>query len=421
MMRIIQFCFAALLILTPGFAASTNQLIILTTFTKESLQPTLDQFQQHYPEVRFTILHRRETSGLRLLEDSQHDIDIVISSSLSLFLPLSQQNRILPLKALNYDSAVQQQRLLPHTLNNVAVFGYSGYGIMWNKDYLAKHQLQLPSSWEELAHPQYFRHLVMSSPSRSGTTHIMVESILQQHGWKEGWELLLKIGGNLASVSARSDGVSDVIARGLAGIGPVVDSFAYESQQQFPFIGFQYQPSSPLLPSYIAALPNINQAIHTLAFVKYLLSDEVQETLSVSSMNKYALNQEMAQPYDVVSINHVLMQQRAKLIKILFEQTINRQLIRLNQAWQLIHEVKKLPHLPPEQQRMFNLAVKLASTPPITEFQSKSNTLLQSISMSPRHIETTQLARQWQRMMTDQLEQAIAICENIIDEAGKRS
>ncbi len=131
----------------------------------------------------------------------------------------------------------------------------------------------------------------MSSPSRSGTTHLMVENILQQYGWKEGWRLLLQIGGNLASVSARSFGVSDAISRGLAGVGPVIDSFAYEDQKQFPFIGFHYQNQSPQLPSYIAAVKNVNQAAHSQNFIDYLLSDKIQQSLSTSSMNKYGLHQ----------------------------------------------------------------------------------------------------------------------------------
>ncbi|PSW13906.1 ABC transporter substrate-binding protein [Photobacterium sanctipauli] len=421
MMRVATYCFALLLFITPCFVAATNQLIILTTFTEASLQPLLKQFQQHHPDTEFKVLHRREASGLRLLSDNQHDIDIVISSSLSLFIPLSQQNRILPLNELNYDSAVQQQLLLPDTVNNVAIFGYSGYGFMWNQDYLDKHRLDLPSRWEDLADPQYFRHLVMSSPSRSGTTHIMVENILQQHGWKDGWRLLLKIGGNLASVSARSYGVSDAIARGLAGIGPVIDSYAYSSQAQFPFIGFSYQPSSPLLPSYVAALPNLHQAKQTMAFVHFLLSEQVQDNLSISSMNKYALNQKLSQPYEVVSLDHALMQQRSTLVKALFEYSVNRQLIRLNQAWQLIHEVEKLTTLTPDQQHKFNLAKRLASTPPITERQARSEILQQSISLSSKDINSIQLTRQWQQLMTDQLDHAIAICEQLLDDEGGHS
>ena len=404
-----------LLFSLASWAKPTDQLIILTTFTVESLQPLLKQFKQQYPEVHFTILHRRETSGLRLLSHEDHDIDIVISSSRSLFTPLVEEERLLPLNALNFDTTFQQQRLMQDSIANVAIFGYSGYGLMWNKDYLEKHQLPLPNKWESLADPRYFRHLVMSSPARSGTTHIMVENILQHYGWKNGWQLLLQIGGNLSSVSARSYGVKDSIARGLAGIGPIIDSYAYESQKLFPFINFTYQPKSPLMPSYVAAVKNINQARRSIEFIEFLLSDEIQQSLSTSSLNKYALNQTMAQPFEVTSIDHQLMEERSILVKQLFEQSINRQLIRLNQAWQLIHKVKQLNHLTSEELRQYNLAIRLASTPPVSEAQSRNPMLRNAISMSRTDMQTVRLIKEWRSLMTQQLDQAINICEKLLE------
>ncbi|WP_052260784.1 ABC transporter substrate-binding protein [Photobacterium gaetbulicola] len=408
--------YAVILFLSlSSWAKPADQLIILTTFTAESLQPILKQFKQQYPEVHFTILHRREASSLRLLSHDDHDIDIVISSSRTLFTPLVEEGRLLPLNALNYDSTFQQQRFMQDSIANVAIFGYSGYGLMWNDDYLAKHHLPSPDSWESLTDPRFFRHLVMSSPARSGTTHIMVENILQHYGWKHGWQLLMQIGGNLSSVSARSYGVKNSIARGLVGIGPIIDSYAYESQKLFPFINFTYQPNSPLMPSYVAAVKNINQAQHSIEFIKFLLSDDIQQTLSTSSLNKYALHQTMRQPYEVAPLDHRLMEQRSALVKHLFEQSINYQLIRLNQAWQLIHKIKQLNGLSSEEQRQFNLAIRLASTPPVSETQSRNPILRNSLSLSRGDIPTAQLTQNWRTTMTEQLDQAIRICEQLLE------
>jgi ABC-type Fe3+ transport system substrate-binding protein len=54
---------------------------------------------------------------------------------------------------------------------------------------------------------KYFNHLVISAPSRSGTTHLTVETILQAYGWEKGWALLLNAGGNMGSITDRSFGV----------------------------------------------------------------------------------------------------------------------------------------------------------------------------------------------------------------------
>ena len=48
------------------------------------------------------------------------------------------------------------------------------------------------------ADARYFGHVVMSSPSRSSTTHLIFESILQGKGWDAGWSLILRMAGNAA-------------------------------------------------------------------------------------------------------------------------------------------------------------------------------------------------------------------------------
>src|SRR5690606_17693640 len=58
-------------------------------------------------------------------------------------------------------------------------FAASGYGIMWNTRYVEANGLPTPKEWEDLAGPEYYDHVAMAAPSRSGTTHLTVETILQ--------------------------------------------------------------------------------------------------------------------------------------------------------------------------------------------------------------------------------------------------
>ncbi|EAS42631.1 ABC transporter substrate-binding protein [Photobacterium profundum] len=403
-----------LLILSPTcFATPTNHLIILTTFSEASITPVTNKFQQLYPDSTIKILHRRADSGVRLLSKNDHDIDLVISSSPALFLPLVKKGTLKPLPTTINQTLQQQTDLKTHS-DDIAIFGYSAYGLMWNNNYLTKHNLEQPKDFKSLIEPQYFRHLIMSSPARSSTMHLMVENILQQHGWKGGWKMLLQMGGNLASISARSFGVSDAISRGLVGIGPVIDSFAFENKQRFPFIGFTYQIDSPLMPSYIAAVKNLHQANHTSHFIDFLLSDNMQKKLPESSLYKYPLNSEITQSFTSQSFDFKLMQHRDVMIKHLFEQAIAHQLTLLNQAWQLINEAAKCSsHFTNEQQRQYDLAISLASTPPVTEAQSHSD-IYTHLSLSRNDIVTTRQLNAWRRIMRSQLEQSIVISQKII-------
>ena len=54
----------------------------------------------------------------------------------------------------------------------------SGYGMMMNTRYLAAKKLPAPKEWADLTKGIYFGHIGISTPSRSGTTHLNVETIL---------------------------------------------------------------------------------------------------------------------------------------------------------------------------------------------------------------------------------------------------
>src|SRR3989304_4366462 len=95
-------------------------------------------------------------------------------------------------------------------------FAVSGYGLMWNTRYLALHKLPQPKEWTDLADARYHGHLVISAPSRSGTTHLTIEVILQAYGWEKGWALLLQMGGNMGAITERGSGVPEA---GSCGAG----------------------------------------------------------------------------------------------------------------------------------------------------------------------------------------------------------
>ena len=94
----------------------------------------------------------------------------------------------------------------------------------------------------------------MSSPSRSGTTHLTVETILQGEGWNKGWQQLLMIAGNCAAITERSFGVPDGINNGQFGAGPVIDFFGLAGKYSgFP-VDFVYPAMTSIVPANIALI-----------------------------------------------------------------------------------------------------------------------------------------------------------------------
>ena len=158
-------------------------------------------------------------------------------------------------------------------------FAASGYGIMYNTRYLRANDLPAPKEWDDLKKPIYFGHVGISAPSRSGTTHLTVETILQGEGWDKGWATLLEIGGNFAQVSDRSFGVPDAVNSGQYGIGIVIDFFGLSAKASgFP-VEFVYPSVTTIVPANVGIIANAKNQKAAEAFVEFLLSDEGQQIL----------------------------------------------------------------------------------------------------------------------------------------------
>ncbi|OAN18659.1 hypothetical protein A3K86_07170 [Photobacterium jeanii] len=401
-----------LLCLPTAVLAYNTPVIVLTTFEPSALEKLVEKYQAQYPNVALRVLHRHEDAAQRLLNDPNHDIDVVISSSLSLFSSLQQKKQLKQLPTINKEYASQQAKVILKQFDKqLALLGYSSYGFMWNQRYLEKHNLDRPSSWQSLTHPQYFRHIVMAAPSRSVFSHYMIESILQQYGWDDGWHLLYQLSGNLASVSMLS--ATDDISRGRAGIAPVADIMAYRSQQPFPFIGFSYQPNSPVIPAFMASIENRHNAANSAKFISFLESVMTQMLHNINSHYSYVLRQARDQRALGQQLDFALLNKRSAVIKKLYTHSVSHTLALHNKAWKLIHDVSNYPFLTPEQRQNIDKAIKLATTPPLTEQQAM--TISANVKARPNiDVQSYNDGNPWCVRMHNQLTEAIKITEQIV-------
>ena len=74
---------------------------------------------------------------------------------------------------------------------------------MFNQRYMRANNLPAPKEWDDLKKPIYFGHVGFSAPSRSGTSHLTVETILQGEGWDKGWATLIEIGERIGKSPAQ--------------------------------------------------------------------------------------------------------------------------------------------------------------------------------------------------------------------------
>src|SRR5690606_29317941 len=152
--------------------------------------------------------------------------------------------------------------------------------------------LPVAKEWEDLKRPEYNGHVAMSSPSRSGTTHLTIETVLQGEGWETGWATWKWIAGNMNTVTERSFGVPDAVNSGATGFGIVIDFFGLASKASgFP-VDLVYPSVTAIVPANIGIIKNAPNQEGAKKFVEFVLSPEGQKVLLNPAIMRLPVNPE---------------------------------------------------------------------------------------------------------------------------------
>lgn len=291
--RIVSHIFRAILVLASmglGCAHSKETVKVMTSFGKEVTAVYKEQFEAKYPNLTLEFISSPATGAVSHIESLGPATrpDILWSSSPEVFDTLSRLNLLS--KAGLIDTPMIPSKVRNVNLNDPNGFfrgqALSGYGIMWNTRYIGGKNLPVPTDWWDLAKPVYFGHIIMSSPTRSGTTHLIVETILQAYGWTDGWRQLLQIGGNCGEITERSLDVPEAVKHGRFGVGLVIDFLALSSKYTGSPVEFVYPPKTTVLPASIALLKGAMNPAGAKQFMAFTLSQEGQSLLFTPEISR---------------------------------------------------------------------------------------------------------------------------------------
>jgi ABC-type Fe3+ transport system substrate-binding protein len=283
MLRTFFICLAALLAPTVfiGTAIAAEKVRVLTSFPPQFLEPFQRAFTKRHPAILIEFVQRKTTTALADIVGDRHKADIFWASAPDAFEILKRAGRLTELKPRPTGAP---DLIAGYPVNDPDLmylgFALSGYGFVYNPDYLKDRELPVPKGWSDLAAPIYAGHIGISSPSRSGTMHLMVEAILQVYGWDRGWGIWSEIGGNLATVTARSFGVSAGVARGRFGVGPSIDFLAKpEGMPEGATTRFALPEETLFVPASIAILTDAANREGAERFIDFVLSPDGQALL----------------------------------------------------------------------------------------------------------------------------------------------
>lgn len=179
------------LFITPA-KSDEQPLVILTTLSDTPMRPLTEAFSARYPETKVQVVYRRVAIATRMMKQyPTQPVDIVMSSSANFFHHLDREGLLARLP-INYETPKWLTRHSDILNDKITTVGYSGIGIMSNRQYLQKLGIPAPKSWIDLSDPIYQGHLTMTTPANSGTMQLMVENVLQEYGWERGWQILLE-------------------------------------------------------------------------------------------------------------------------------------------------------------------------------------------------------------------------------------
>lgn len=383
-------------------AASAETVTVVTSFPQDLTGPFKAAFEEAYPEHQLEVVNRNTNAAVAFLQETRQSntTDIFWASAPDAFEVLKSENL---LAKVEIAAEGIPDRIGSYPINDPDGYYYgfaaSGYGIMYNTRYVEANELPIAREWEDLMRAEYNGHVAMSSPSRSGTTHLTVETLLQGDGWEEGWAKWKWISGNMNTVTERSFGVPDAVNSGSAGFGIVIDFFGLASKASgFP-VELVYPSVTAIVPANIGIIENAPSPEGAKAFVEFVLSPKGQQVLLNPAIMRLPVNPEayanapegFPNPFDedfapgAIVFDVDKSGARYNLVNSLFDVMITYRLDELRQAVAAVQRAEAI-HADSGNEEALALiaeARSLIEALPITEEQS----------LDPAYAEVFQVAR----------------------------
>jgi ABC-type Fe3+ transport system substrate-binding protein len=357
MRRIALFIFAASVFGLID-SVSAKDVVIVTSFPKELFETYKKAFELKNPGITVVINSKQTNAGVTYLRETRAkpEADIFWVSAPDAFQTLAGDGLL-----EQYAPPKEIMAKIPAKIGAFPIhdpdgkyfgFAISGYGLMWNKNYLKAHKLAAPKEWTDLAAPRYYNHLVISAPSRSGTTHLTIETILQAYGWEKGWALLLNAGGNMGSITERSFGVPEAVISGQYGIGVVIDFFGLSAIASGQPVEFAYPSLTSVVPASVGIVKGGPNPQEARAFVNYLLSEAGQMVLFAPEIARLPVIPDLyaKAPKDYpnpfkkkmggVEFNDTLSSGRRDVVNSLYDHIITFRHNELRDAWKNIYNAE---------------------------------------------------------------------------------
>jgi phosphoglycerate transport regulatory protein PgtC len=436
MIQLVALRAAALVALMSVSASHAGTVTVITSFPKELTSTYKAAFEKANPDIKIEILNKSTVAGIAFVRETAagQRPDVFWASAPDAFEVLKRDNLLVA--ASDVDNKAIPAKIGNYPINDPQGFykgqALAGYGIMYNTRYLKANKLAAPKDWDDLLKREWFGHVAMTAPSRSGTMHLTVETILQGEGWDAGWAKVLEMAGNSAQITERSFGVPDGINNGQFGAGPVIDFFGLAGKYSgFP-VEFVYPALTSIVPANIALIAGGKNTAEAKKFVQYTLSQSGQELLLDPKISRLpvlaysSFGSKIPAGYPdpqaivkraKVNFNADLSEDRYSVVHSLFDQTITFRLKELQAATKAIHdaEAKLAGKSNPPAADLIKQARALAFAPVVSSTLAGQKEFLKLFASNKKEVavskQVTGLEESWNRKSRESYAKALELAQ----------
>lgn len=193
---------------------------------------------------------------------------------------------------------------------------YQGYlGFILDGRYFDEHHLQAPESWADLLKPEFKGQIIMGNPGTASTGYVVVSSIVQMMGEKEGMDYLAKLDKQVKQYTKAGAAPARSAALGECAIGitylhngiRMIKEGHKNVRLSLPKDGTAYELGA------VAIIKGAPQEEAAKKFVDWCLTKKAQELGQKNNSYQFLTNPEANPPAEAMPFKN------AKLIKYDFQ------------------------------------------------------------------------------------------------------
>jgi iron(III) transport system substrate-binding protein len=252
--------------------APSGKLVLYTSQPERDAAQTVAAFRKVYPNVEVDVFRSGTTEVMGKLAAEfaagQPRPDVLLLADAATMETLKKDGRLLPYPQAKVDgiepSAIDADRT------------YFGSKLITTGIAVNTGAKNRPTSWADLAKPEYKGQLAMPSPLYSGAAAIMLGTMTERPDL--GWSYFEKLKAGDA-VAVRGNGaVVTAVANGEKAYGVLVDFMAFNAKAKGSPIDFVFPAEgNPAVTEPVAILKTAPNPAAAKAFVDFILSDEGQK------------------------------------------------------------------------------------------------------------------------------------------------